>query len=183
MNMEGVSGSERQRGEPLMNPHTENLRYPHQHFQQSLDSPGRKEILMESDGGSGPRGREPPEHFHIETPKDDRKSKQTDQRKRTKQAKTPKSDEVALAALAPRARSGHVDRSECDTSADHLSPGPRAELRKNALDAGAASEGAPHSCWGGIGLINSGETVNNKIFCHRFCRRKVEKSRRCGSMF
>lgn len=55
MNMERASGSDRQRGEPLMNPHTENLQYPDQHFQQSLDSPGRKESLMESDGGSGPR--------------------------------------------------------------------------------------------------------------------------------
>lgn len=55
MNMEGVSGWDSQRGEPLMNPHAENLQYPDQHFQQSLDSPGRKESLTESDGSSGPR--------------------------------------------------------------------------------------------------------------------------------
>lgn len=54
MNMEGASGSDRQRGEPLMNPHTENLQYPDQHFQQSLASPGREESLMDSDGSSGP---------------------------------------------------------------------------------------------------------------------------------
>lgn len=118
MNMEGASGSERQRGEPLMNPHAENLQYPDQ---QSLDSPGRKESLMESDGSSGPRVENIWSTFAFKYRRMTGNQRKRIKRKRTQQAKTLETDE--LAKLALRARLEHVYRSERDTGADLLCSG------------------------------------------------------------